>query len=71
MEVVRLTRAAVLATGGDPERLARLRGIVEHTRDELNAFLGQPTPQEAPRPGGESTPRDAGTPTGEGPVERV
>jgi len=85
MEVVRLTRAAVLATGGDPERLARLRGIVEHARDELNAFLGQPTPKEAPRPSdattppsgettppsGETTPPDAGMPAGEGPIERV
>lgn len=67
MEVVRLTRAAVLATGGDPERLARLRAIVERTRDDLNAFLGQSAPQGAPaseRPG--ATPH-----AGEGPIESV
>jgi len=41
MEVARLMRAAVLASGGDPERLARLRSIVERTRNELDAYLGQ------------------------------
>ncbi len=41
MEVARLLRAAVLASGGDPARLARLRAIVERTKGELNQFLGQ------------------------------
>ena len=41
MEVARLMRAAVLASGGDPARLARVRAIVEHAKSELNQFLGQ------------------------------
>jgi len=63
MEVARLMRAAVLASGGDPERLARLRTIVERARDELNTFLGQQRPSESP----------AGDPAsgGEGPIEQV
>src|SRR5262249_18413203 len=63
MEVARLMRAAVLASGGDPERLARLRTIVERTRDELSTFLGQQRPSEPP----------ASDPTsgGGGPIEQV
>jgi DNA-binding PadR family transcriptional regulator len=41
MEVARLMRAAVLASGGDPARLARVRAIVERTKNDLNQFLGQ------------------------------
>jgi len=41
MEVARLMRAAVLASGGDPARLARVRAIVERAKSELNQFLGQ------------------------------
>ena len=40
IEVARLMRAAVLASGDDPERLKRLQAIVERTRNELNEFLG-------------------------------
>jgi DNA-binding PadR family transcriptional regulator len=64
MEVARLMRAAVLASGGDPEKLARIRGIVERAKGDLNAFLGQS--------GGPSAPESGGTPpAGEGPVESV
>jgi DNA-binding PadR family transcriptional regulator len=62
MEVARLMRAAVLASGGDPERLARLRAIVTHTRDELNAYLGQ---------GGSAQSDTPPAPAGEPPVEQV
>jgi DNA-binding PadR family transcriptional regulator len=56
MEVARLMRAAVLATEGNPERLAKLQAIVDRTRNDLNEFLGQsPT---------------GGNPSGE-PVEHV
>ncbi len=44
MEVARLMRAAVLASDGDPERLAQLRAIVEQTRAALDEFLGQRRP---------------------------
>lgn len=67
MEVVRLTRAAVLATGGDPERLARLRAIVARTRDDLNAFLGQSAPHGAPT----SEHPGAAPSGGEGPIENL
>jgi hypothetical protein len=40
---MRLVRAGLLASGGNSDRLAQLRRILEHTRDELNAFLGQPS----------------------------
>jgi len=62
MEVARLMRAAVLASGGDPERLARLRAIVTHTRDELNAYLGQSGSAQSETPP---------APAGEPPVEQV
>lgn len=42
-DVMRLVRAGLLASGGNTARLTQLRGILEHTRDELNAFLGQPS----------------------------
>jgi DNA-binding PadR family transcriptional regulator len=57
MQVARLMRAAVLASDGDPERLARLRTIVTRTKAELEAFLGQ-------APSGSSA---AGTATGDEP----
>ncbi len=60
MEVARLMRAAVLTAGGDPERLARIRGIVERAKGELNAFLGQSSPESG-----------NAAPSGEGPVETV
>ncbi len=41
MEVARLTMSAVMATGGDPEKLARLRAIIAGTRKSLEEFLGQ------------------------------
>lgn len=40
-EVMRLMRAAVMVSGGDPVRLARLRAIVERAKGDLNEFLGQ------------------------------
>jgi len=44
MEVARLLWASVMAAGGDPEKLARLRAIVEGTRNSLQEFLGQTPP---------------------------
>ncbi len=41
MELARLTMAAVMASGGDPEKLARLRAIIAGTRTSLEEFLGQ------------------------------
>jgi DNA-binding PadR family transcriptional regulator len=41
MEVARLLMASVRASGGDPEKLARLRAIIEGTRNNLQEFLGQ------------------------------
>lgn len=41
MEVTRLVWAAVIASGGDPEKLARLRAIIAGTRKNLEEFLGQ------------------------------
>ncbi len=41
MEVARLMMAAVMASGGDPEKLARLRAIITGTRTSLEEFLGQ------------------------------
>jgi DNA-binding PadR family transcriptional regulator len=60
MEVARLMRAAVLASDGDPERLSRLRAIVERAKNDLNVFLGQPT-----------TASGSDTPASEGPIESV
>jgi DNA-binding PadR family transcriptional regulator len=63
MEVARLMRAAVLASGGDPARLERLRGIVERAKAELNQYLGQ---------GGAPSGGSAGEqPVGEGPAENL
>jgi DNA-binding PadR family transcriptional regulator len=66
MEVARLMRAAVMVSGGDPERLARLRAIVERTRDDLNAYLGQAPSGEGRSPSGEGpapeTPPEAAPP---------
>jgi len=55
-EVARLLWASVMATGGDPEKLARLRGIIAGTRNQLNEFLGQ-APASA---SGESAPATGG-----------
>jgi hypothetical protein len=63
MEVARLMRAAVLASGGDPERLSRLRGIVERAHGELDAYLGQARPEHPAPP---EPPAGAS-----GPVEQV
>lgn len=41
MEIARLMWASVMAAGGDPEKLARLRGIIQQTRASLEEFLGQ------------------------------
>ncbi|MBF6592203.1 MAG: hypothetical protein IVW57_16960 [Ktedonobacterales bacterium] len=38
---MRLMRAAVMVSGGDPERLARLHAIVARAKGDLNEFLGQ------------------------------
>jgi hypothetical protein len=64
-DVVRLARAGVLASGGDAARLGQLRGILERTRDELNAFLGQS------KPSGAENPTAGATPTGDGPSSVV
>jgi DNA-binding PadR family transcriptional regulator len=61
MEVARLMRAAVMASGGDPERLARLRAIVERTRADLDTFLGQGPGSSGTQP----------TPPAGGPVENL
>ncbi|HEY7780722.1 MAG TPA: PadR family transcriptional regulator [Ktedonobacterales bacterium] len=75
MEVARLLRAAVLASRGNPERLTRLRAIVERTRGDLNEFLGQPEPaasSEGAAGGAAGTEPGAKRPLGEsGPVEQV
>ena len=63
MEVARLMRAAVLASGGDPARLAHLRTIVERTKGELNQFLGQGDTPSAGSSGEQ--------PVGEGPTENL
>ena len=55
MEVARLMRAAVLASGGDPARLARVRAIVERAKGELNQFLGQGESPAAEFEGEQST----------------
>ena len=59
MEVARLMRAAVLASGGDPARLARVRAIVERAKGELNQFLGQDS--AAAESGGEQPASEAPT----------
>ena len=68
LEVAQLMRAAVLASNGDPEKLARIRGIVERAKGDLNAFLGQSGPQASQQPNPET---GNAAPTGEGPVETV
>ena len=52
IEVAQLMRAAIIASQGDPARLAQLQGIVAQTRDALRSFLGQgqPTPPTPPTP---------------------
>jgi DNA-binding PadR family transcriptional regulator len=56
MEVARLMMASVMASGGDPEKLARLRAIIATTRSNLQEFLGQ-----TPSGGGESAAPTSGT----------
>ncbi len=63
-EVAQLMRVAVMSTGGDPERLARLQGIVERTRGDLLAFLNES------RSGQQGT-SESGTSSDSGPVEQV
>lgn len=41
LEVARLMRDAVMASNGDPSRLAQLRAIMEQTQTALRAFLQQ------------------------------
>jgi DNA-binding PadR family transcriptional regulator len=41
MEVARLMMMAVVSAGGDPAKLAQLRGIVTSARGQLEALLGQ------------------------------
>ncbi|MGO8950292.1 MAG: PadR family transcriptional regulator [Ktedonobacterales bacterium] len=58
-QVARLSLAAVMATNGDPERLAQLGDILAHTQGELEAFLKQSREQPrepAPAQSAESTP---------------
>ncbi len=62
MEIARLMKAAVMASGGDPERLARLRAIVKRTRTDLDEYLGQSQGSAGMRP----TP-----PPGGGPIENL
>lgn len=62
MEIARLMKAAVMASGGDPERLARLRAIVKRTRADLDDYLGQGQGSAGTRP----TP-----PPGGGPIENL
>jgi DNA-binding PadR family transcriptional regulator len=66
-EVARLLRAAVLASGGDPERLARLRSIVERTHKELDEYLGQSRPES----GAGQAPAEGQQGSSQGPVEQV
>lgn len=67
METARLVRDAVFSTGGDPERLNRLRAIVQRTRADLAAFIAEQTSRPSP-----SQERPGATPSGgEGPIENV
>lgn len=65
--VARLMRAAVLTSAGDPERLTRLRGIVERARNELQAFVDNAGPGAQQRPEGPTQPGSSAS----GPVEQV
>lgn len=49
-EVAQLMRMAVVNSGGDPERLARLRAIADHTRAELLAYLQEQNAARDPSP---------------------
>ena len=64
-EVAQLMRITVMSTGGDPERLARLQGIVERARGDLLAFLN-----ESQSGGQQSTP-ESGSPPDAGSVEQI
>ena len=50
MEVARLMMAAVMASGGDPAKLASLRNIIQATRSNLQEFLGQASASAGPAP---------------------
>jgi len=71
-DVGRLMLMAGMQSIGQPERLTQLKGIVERTRGEIEAFLNQS--QSQPGHAGQSGPADGPqTPTGDesGPVESV
>lgn len=70
-EVARLMRNAVFASNGEPERLARLRAIVERARGELNEYLAQSQSAASGAAGQAGTPGEGPTPTGNNPVESV
>jgi DNA-binding PadR family transcriptional regulator len=53
MQVVGLLRSAVMRAAGDPAQLARLRAIIQQTRDALQAFSNEPQ-----QPRGEGPVRD-------------
>jgi DNA-binding PadR family transcriptional regulator len=48
MEIARLMMSAVMASGGDPEKLAKLRAIISGTRASLEEFLGQASASAEP-----------------------
>jgi DNA-binding PadR family transcriptional regulator len=68
-EVMRLMRAAVMVSGGDPERLARLRAIVERAKGDLNEFLGQGQRSETGAASGAE--RETPSAPASGPVENL
>ena len=51
MEVARLMMSSVMAAGGDPEKLAHLRSIIQATRNNLQEFLGQASSSGGAQPG--------------------
>lgn len=70
-DVARLLRNAVFASNGDPERLARLRAIVERTHGELNEYLRQSQYGASGAAGATGQTGEGFTPTGNNPVENV
>jgi hypothetical protein len=64
-EVAQLMRVAVMSSGGDPERLERLQGIVERTRGDLLAFLNEP------RGGGQQGTPESGQASDSGTLEQI
>lgn len=69
VEVARLMRASVMVSGGDPERLARLRAIVERAKGDLYEFLGQGRREESAPAGGAEGATASESPSG--PVENL